>query len=102
MKELTKVVVYDIKRLRDVGHTQVEVALLTGCSERTVRNVLTGKHAQRDERADCHDRMLGGISSGCYDMDNEIPIFEDPTSEMAERIEFLENNDGMELIDCKR
>jgi len=99
MSEITKVEAYEIKQFSDAGMKQKDIAYAIGCSERTVRNVLSGKRAQRDERADLHDRMLGPISSGCYDSDGEQVLFDDPTCDYAERVELLEKNIDVEVFD---
>jgi predicted transcriptional regulator len=101
VSEITKVEAHEIKQWSAAGMKQTDIAKAIGCSERTVRNVLRGEPAQRDERADMHDRMLGSISSGCYDKDGEQAIFEDPTCDWAERIEFLEKNIDVEVLDSK-
>jgi len=99
MSEITKVEAYEIKQFSDAGMKQKEIAYAIGCSERTVRNVLSGKRAQRDERADLHDRMLGPITSGCYDSDGEQVLDNDPTYDYAERVELLEKNIDVEVFD---
>lgn len=98
MKELTKVEAHEIKQMSWAGMKHKDIAYAIGCSERTVRNVLGGKRSQRDDRADMHDRMLGPISSGCYDSDGEQMLPDDPTYDYAERVEFLERTEHMEVL----
>ncbi len=101
MSEITKVEAFEIKQMSGAGMHQAEIAYAIGCSERTVRNVLADRHTQRDDRANAHDRMLGPISSGCFEADEEIPIFEDPTCDAAEEAELLEKNSTLKLLNIK-
>jgi hypothetical protein len=97
--QVDKMEAHEIKQMYEAGMSKKDIAYATDRSRPTIDKVLSGTPREADERADMHDRMLGPISSGCYDSNGEQALFEDPTSEWAERVEFLEKNIDVELLD---
>ncbi len=92
MSEVGKVEAHEIKQMFQAGMKKADIAYVTQRSRPTIDKVLSGSPREIDKRCDLHDRFLGPLSTGNYDGDEEIMEFSDPTSEHAERVEFLENN----------
>lgn len=101
MKHVDKMEAHEIKMMFKAGMSKKDIAYVVQRSRTTIDKILGGDHKSADERAYMHDRMLGEITSGCYDSEGEQHLPVDPTYDYAEKIQFLERNEHVELIDLE-
>lgn len=99
MNHVDKMEAHEIKKMFEAGMSKKDIAYAVQRSRPTIDKILGGDHTSMDSRADMHDRMLGEITSGCYDSEGEQHLPIDPTYDYAERIQFLERTEHIEVLD---